>query len=113
MEQKVDIMKLIPTGHANAISRAKLQRLAGLSDRSVREMIHAARRDYPILNMQDGSGYFLPDPEDPEDLIMLKSYCEQEVSRAKTLLWSLKSAKDMLRKKGEDVSEYEQLSFSL
>ena len=57
----IDILDYIRTGHDRAITRAELSDLTGIDDRTIRDMIHYARRDIPILNMQDGRGYFVPD----------------------------------------------------
>ena len=52
----IDILDYIRTGHDRAITRAELSDLTGIDDRTIRDMIHYARRDIPILNMQDGRG---------------------------------------------------------
>ncbi len=57
----VDILQYIPVGHKNAVSREYLSSVTGYSDRKVRELIEkACTREHPILNMQDGKGYFRP-----------------------------------------------------
>lgn len=57
----INILDYIPTGHKNAVSRQYLSTVTGLSDRKVRDMIEkACTHEHPILNMQDGRGYFRP-----------------------------------------------------
>ena len=56
-----DILQYIPVGHRNAVTREYLSAVTGLSDRKVRDLIEkACTREHPILNMQDGKGYFQP-----------------------------------------------------
>ena len=53
------IIDYIPVGHKNAVTRKQLVILTGLSDRKIRNMIQEeCNREHPILNMQDGKGYF-------------------------------------------------------
>lgn len=56
----MNIIDYIPTGQSNAISRRQLCAITGLPDRLMRKEIERTRRDYAILNAQDGSGYFRP-----------------------------------------------------
>lgn len=93
------IVDYIPFGHENAISRRDLARITGLNDRHMRECIMRERRETPILNMQDGSGYFRPDMNDSGDRALLRAYKKQEESRAKAILWALKAARQALEEK--------------
>ena len=81
------------------------------SDRYIRLAISHARRKIPILNMQKGDGYFIPDMNDPEDVRVLVKYVRQEESRLKSIGWSLKAARQTLKNCGIDWSyesrEYE------
>lgn len=55
----IDILKHIGTGRENAVTREELVRKTGLSDRKVRMLIAAARREGEIIiNAQDGAGYY-------------------------------------------------------
>lgn len=57
-----ELERLIPYGHENAISRRTLALALGMSDRMTRKALQAAREDgLPVLNEQDGAGYFLAD----------------------------------------------------
>ena len=95
----IDIVNYIPIGRDNAISRQELCIKTGLSDRKVRNMIKMARRNIVILNIQDGSGYFLPGVE---DTALVRKYLKQEEHRAKSIFWALKSARKYLKEIGGD-----------
>lgn len=92
-----DILDYIPTGHENAVTRSELCKRTGVPDRAMRIAIHNARRKIPILNMQDGSGYFIPDMNLLEEQLLLKRYVQQETSRLKSIGWSLKAARRTLQ----------------
>ena len=58
----MSILDYIGKGRENAVTRSQLVSRTGLPDRKVREMIEQARREgAPILNLQDGRGYYLSD----------------------------------------------------
>lgn len=94
------IIDYIPIGRSNAVTRAQLSAVTGLPDRTIRDMIHQARRDHAILNLQDGSGYFRPDMEDETEKTLCGVYVSQEESRLKSIGWSLKGARKEMRKAG-------------
>lgn len=66
----VTIIDLIPTGRDNAISRDYLVTLCvqhGLvkenlkdKDRAMRDLVGEARKEYVVLNLSDGNGYYRP-----------------------------------------------------
>ena len=91
------IVDYMPTGRKNAITRKELCRITGLSDRQAREHISQARRNTPIINLQDGDGYFIPDPSDNGDMNLLKRYVRQEEARLKSIGWSLKAARKIMK----------------
>lgn len=91
------IKDYIPTGHENAISRKELSELSGIDDRNVRRSIAQARRNTPIINLQDGDGYFIPDPSNSVDMELLRRFVKQEEARLKSIGWSLKAARKMLK----------------
>ena len=101
-EQGFDILDYIPTGHVNAVTRADLRNRTGLCDRVMRAAIHNARQKIPILNMQDGSGYFIPNMNIECDRLLLKRYVQQEESRLKNIGWALKAARQTLMNCGID-----------
>ncbi len=90
----MDIVDYIPFGRENAVTRAQLRSRTGIDDRTIRDMIADARRDTVILNMQDGKGYFRPLPEERH---LVEAYAKQETARLKSIGWSLKAARQMLK----------------
>ena len=98
--ENFDILDYIPTGSMNAIERVILRLKTGLKDRQKRRLIHFARRKIPILNMQDGKGYFIPDMNNIKDINLLVRYVQQEESRLRRIAWSLMGARRTLRNCG-------------
>lgn len=90
----MDIVDYIPFGRKNAITRTRLMIVTGLNDRQIREQISQARRDTVILNVQDGKGYFRPLPEERK---LVEAYARQETARLRSIGWSLKAARKMLK----------------
>ena len=90
----MDIVDYIPFGRENAVTRAQLRSRTGIDDRTIRDMIADARRDTVILNMQDGKGYFRPLPEERQ---LVEAYAKQETARLKSIGWSLKATRQMLK----------------
>ena len=80
-KESLNILDYIKIGRENAITRSELSKRIGISDRQVRDLIHYARRDTPILNMQDGKGYFIPDMDNEEEVLLLEAYVKQENAR--------------------------------
>lgn len=95
----MNILDFIPVGKENAVTRKYLINAMQLSDRKIRNLIHEARRDVPIINTSNGVGYYIPDMKKASDVEELKHYIAQEESRAKSIFWSLFAAKNMLRPK--------------
>ena len=83
----MDILEYIPFGRDNAIKRKNLRDLTGLSDRDMRRAIELARKETPIINLQDGRGYYRPDDRDD-----LQRYVLQEQARAKKILQNINVA---------------------
>lgn len=92
----VDVVKLIPFGKENAISRDKLAAKVGCSDRTMRDLINKARRKVVIINLQNGSGYYRPTDDDAEDVLKFKI---QEENRAKDIFNNLQPVREFLRGK--------------
>ena len=78
----MNIIDFIPYGKENAISRKQLSERCGLRDRVMRKMIEKERREYPILNSQDGSGYFRPLPEEKP---LVERWLRQERRRSQSI----------------------------
>lgn len=100
--ENFNILDYIPTGSSNAVERTLLRFRTGLKDRQMRKLIHFARREIPILNLQDSKGYFIPDMNDEKDVQLLVRYVLQEESRLKSIAWSLMAARKTLRNCGID-----------
>lgn len=95
--QGIDILEYIPFGHDNAITRKGLSIVLGIDDRMIRDLIHDAREKHTILNLQDGKGYFRPDPDKPSDIAFVKRYVMQEELRIRNTGMSLKAARKFLK----------------
>lgn len=55
-----DIVKHVPEGREQGVGRKELARLCGVGDRYMRDMLEMARHDgVPIINLQDGHGYYI------------------------------------------------------
>lgn len=99
-EEEHSIADLIPTGRESAIKRSTLTQLCvehGLidakskdKDRVMRELVKKARRDYVILNLSDGNGYYKVSKNDIQDL---QRYIRQRESRIKSEFRDLPLAK--------------------
>lgn len=90
----MSILDYIPFGHNNAITGSRLSELTGISKREIRRMVSQARRETPILNLQDGKGYFKPTEEEK---YLVERYVKQETARLKSVGWSLKAAREFVK----------------
>ena len=91
----IDILSYIPFGKDNAVTRGYLCRVTGLTDRDVRELICKARHNTPIINLQNGGGYFRPTEQEKR---YVERWVSQEKKRAKSVFWSMKGARDFIRR---------------
>lgn len=82
-KQELDILTYLNTGSKHAIKRKWLCYKTKLSDRSMRDMLHEARKTIPVINLQNGKGYFIPDMNLDSDRNMLVRWVKQEQSRIK------------------------------
>jgi hypothetical protein len=87
------LYSLLPHGSLNAIRGDVLAIRAKVDRRELRFMIADLREYVPVINMQNGKGYFIPDINDPEDLALLDRWIRQEESRKKKVDRSIKYAK--------------------
>lgn len=93
----MNILDYIPHGSENAVTRKQLGDLMGLSDREVRRMIKTSRRqENCILNMQNGDGYFQPDPQSAIDIMLARKWRNQERNRGKEVFHNLSSVQKFL-----------------
>lgn len=96
---EVDVIKYIPFGKENAISRDKLTAELGCTDRTMRDLINKARKRVVIINLQNGDGYYRPTDEDMEDVLRYK---KQEENRATEVFGNLQPVREFIRKHGKD-----------
>ena len=103
MAKTINIVDYIPEGLERAISRKELSRLTGLTDRNVRNLIEAARRETIIISNTDGSGYWLF-PENPtnQEKEMLYKFVKQQESRAKSIFYALRPARLFMKEGAEN-----------
>lgn len=95
----MSILHYIPYGKDNAVSRAYLSAMLGVSDRKMRKMIEAERRNGAmILNAQDGNGYYISD-----DLDELERQYRQDTARAMAILTRRKAIRNKLKEAGREV----------
>lgn len=92
-KMEIDIVKHIPFGKDNAVSRSDLALKVGCSDRTMRDLINGARKRVVIINTQDGKGYYRPTKEDKEEVEKFK---RQEESRAKEIFRGLQPVRKFL-----------------
>ena len=94
----MNIIDYIPKRQKNAISRRSLCTLTGLGDRVIRGLIEEARRETIIISNNDGSGYWLfPDDPTEDEKEMLRRYVKQQESRAKSIFYALRPARQMMK----------------
>ena len=98
----IDILEYIPVGKKNAISRECLRQMTNLNDRDMRKLISVARRTTPILNSQDGIGYYIPADDEKSEV---EAFIKQESKRARTIFYNLKGARKWLK----EVDKQEQI----
>ena len=87
-----DILRAISSGSENARHKSELLRLTGMQDRELRKLIEFLRRK-GIVIISDINGYYFP-----ADEAELKAYIAQESSRARSVFYTLRSAKNLLRR---------------
>lgn len=65
----ISVIDYIPEGKDKAVSRKYLATVTGMSDRQVRSEIQSLRENGTvIISRDDGKGYFIPTPDDREEL---------------------------------------------
>ena len=72
-------------GKESARSRAELIRMTGYKDRRIREAIEALRHIRPILNLDDGDGYYIPDttPQGRQEVALWLSRQDRRIQSIK------------------------------
>lgn len=100
-----DILNFIPVGSRNAVKRKFLNSLTGLKDRNMRDRLHDVRMKIPIINLQNGKGYFIPDMNRKEDVVLLIRWVKQEKSRIRENQIIVETAEKTLRNCGIETEE--------
>ena len=78
----MNVLEYLKTGKENAVSRRELEMRMGLPDRTIRNMIEAARREGAlIVNLGNGEGYYIS-----EDLNDIRHQYKMNNSRAMSIL---------------------------
>lgn len=99
MKKQIDVLSLIPFGHANAISRKRLAQAMGVSDRAAREELKKLRiNGYPIANEGDGDGYY--QPVTPEEV-------QRQYNKTKSYAMSLFMQLKHLERRGARIDQVE------
>lgn len=101
VEQKV--FELIPVGRERAVARGTLVILSGIPDRELRDIIAKIRREEPVLNLQNGLGYYRPSDNDVAEV---ERFIKQESSRAKAIFLALHGARKWVKKEAAPALEH-------
>ena len=98
----MDIATVIPYGMENAVTRTELQHITGYSDRKVRDLIETAQcSGIPILNLQNGKGYFKPKQEEKS---IFERWAKQESSRGNKCIRKVRIMKQSFYLKSQSGS---------
>ena len=85
------ILSLIGEGREHATHKADLLRFVEMSDRELRRTIEHLRRQGVVI-ISDDNGYYFP-----ADEAGLQAYIAREERRAKSVFYTLKSARQLLK----------------
>lgn len=92
------ILQILGTGKPATLDDLRV--LTAMPERAIRNEIERLRRDYPIINMQDGKGYKL----EFKDLKALKDYKQQETNRARSIFYRLAGVNKQIAELENDLS---------
>lgn len=87
-----EVLQAIPVGSWHPVKRSELAYALNLTDREMRDILHEAKKKMPIINLQDGKGYFIPDMNSTEDRRLLAIWTKQELNRSKETIECIKPA---------------------
>lgn len=87
-----EVLQAIPVGSWHPVKRSELAYAMNLTDREMRGILHEAKKKMPIINLQDGKGYFIPDMNLTEDRKLLAIWTKQELNRSKETIECIKPA---------------------
>lgn len=95
-----EIIKLIPYGKENSISKNKLARLLNIDEKEANKVVKELRKKYVILiNASDGRLYRAKQKEELESFIKEKLKNNYEITRA--ILLAYKEIENLERKNGQ------------
>ncbi len=97
------VFNMLGYGKEYATTGQQIADVTGLSVREVRAVIEQLRREYIIINDQDGTGYYLSNQ--PQEA---QRYYHQEYSRAISILRRLKPVREFLKANGVDMAARDQ-----
>jgi len=104
-----ELIDMIPTGKEDSISRADLAKQLNIPDRSVRELIHEARKNSPILSNTSKGGYYLPANKDEAN-----EFIQQQYSYISNINQTIPSVRRWMERKGQrrldDGCNFEQIT---
>ena len=93
------ILQALRVGENNAVSLADMCRISGLDNRSTRLVIEDLRRQGMVI-ISSNRGYYLP-----ETIEELRRYINKESKRAKSIFYTLKSAKQLEKYMNNSVGQ--------
>lgn len=97
------VYNALKIGKENAMSRDELILATGYTDRRIREAIEALRHIRPILNLDDGDGYYIPDmtPQGRQEAALWLSRQDRRIQSMKDATRGVR--RFLNKKKSKDV----------
>lgn len=86
------ILQAIGTGESGAVSAEQLTMITGLNDRELRKAVERLRRDGYVIISSEGGYYY------PETVEEVKRYISKESRRARSIFFTLRSARELLNR---------------
>lgn len=95
------VLHWIPTGHENAVTLARLAAITDLGERDLKDRIQQLRKaGHPVISMASG-GYFLPDPNSPEDALIADRYVKMMYAQATERMATVKAVSAWLERNAD------------
>lgn len=86
------ILQTIGTGESGAVSAEQLTMITGLTSRELRKAVETLRRDGYVIISSDNGYYY------PETVEEVKRYIGKESRRARSIFFTLRSARELLNR---------------
>lgn len=93
------IIQALKTGENNAVSLADMCRVSGINNRATRQIIEDLRRSGVVI-ISSNKGYYLP-----ETLEEVRHYINKESKRAKSIFYTIQSAKVLEKKMIDSLNQ--------